>query len=112
MRGHETPEPSGEGPTRIVLVLADDQRTGLEWAMPELTKAFFPAARAFERTYVTAPLCCPMRASLLSGGFPLRDTRVTANELPNGGAARFEDGDTLATRLQAAGVTTGLFGNT
>ncbi len=101
---------SGTRPRNVVIVLSDDQAPRTLWAMPRLAERLTPEAVTFDRAYVTVPMCCPMRASFLSGGWFPKDTHVLSNKSPNGGVSRFEDTDTLATRLQAAGVATGLFG--
>lgn len=94
----------------VIVVLADDQPAGTLWAMPVTSERLLPEAVSFERAYVTVPMCCPMRASLLSGGFYPRDTGMLTNSDPLGGAAVFVDRSTLATRLQEAGIRTGLVG--
>ena len=94
----------------VIVILSDDQAFNTMWAMPEVSARVLPAAVSFEKAYVGAPMCCPMRASFLSGGWYPKDTGVLTNNLPMGGASAFPDSDTLATRLQSAGVATALFG--
>jgi arylsulfatase A-like enzyme len=54
-------------------------------------------------------MCCPSRASILTGLYA-HHTGVLSNEPPNGGALAFDDVSTIATWLQAAGYRTGLYG--
>ena len=99
-----------DGRPDVIVVLTDDQRVDTLHAMP-LTDARLgePGVR-FTRAYVTTPMCCPIRASMLSGGWGASTLGVTANEGPNGGATRFLDADTVATRFQQAGYATALVG--
>jgi arylsulfatase A-like enzyme len=94
----------------VIVILADDQSYDTLWAMPSVSALLAPQSIAFDRAYVTVPMCCPMRASLLSGGWYPRDTGVLTNTAPMGGVGAFTDTDTLGTRLQAQGVATGMFG--
>lgn len=100
------PEPDAP-PLNIVLVLADDMRRDALFAMPYVEE--LDGVR-FTRAYIPNPMCCPARVSLLSGGYDSHEAGVLTNDAPNGGAGAFIDGDTLGTRLQAAGYTTGYVG--
>lgn len=100
----------GRKPPDIVVIITDDQRWDTLWAMPILQERLARNGVVFENAFVTTPVCCPDRASLLSGGFLPQNTGVLANLLPNGGAAVFNDSDTLATGLQARGYRTALIG--
>ncbi len=101
---------AAEGPPVLVVVLSDDLGDNYLWAMDAVTTRLEPASVRFTRAYSTVPLCCPVRASFLQGGFYPGQTGVLSNDLPNGGIARFHDADTLATRLQANGWATALVG--
>ncbi|MFT5680860.1 MAG: N-acetylglucosamine-6-sulfatase [Myxococcota bacterium] len=90
--------------------MTDDQRWDTLWAMSTLQERLLPESVAFTQAFVTIPMCCPERASMLSGGFPPAETGVLTNSWPNGGALRFDDTDTMAVRFRSAGYTTGLFG--
>lgn len=97
-------------PYDVVFFLLDDMRFDQLDRMTETMERLGPTAVRFDRAYVTTPMCCPSRASILSGGYPPRETGVLTNEDPMGGAAAFVDTTTLATRLQDGGYSTALLG--
>ncbi len=94
----------------VVIIYTDDQRADTIRAMPRLTRLFADQGVTFTNAFDSTAACCPSRASLLSGGLSSRNTGVLANGPPNGGFERFDDTDTLATRLQEAGYRTLLVG--
>ena len=95
----------------IVFVLVDDMDQGLVRFMPHLQQMQQQGV-TFSNYTVTDSLCCPSRASLLSGKFP-HNTGVFTNEPPDGGFPVFherDERDTLGTQLQQAGYQTGFMG--
>jgi hypothetical protein len=91
-------------PTRpnIVLVVTDDQRFDSMGHLPATNAQ--PWLR-FTRAYVNLPLCCPSRATILTGRYS-HHTRVET--LRDG--APLDESRTVATMLRAAGYRTGLVG--
>ena len=92
----------------VIVVLTDDQRAGTFSAMPWLSDELARAGSgwtAFPNAFANTPLCCPARASLLTGLFA-RHTGV----LDNDDGDVFDESSTLATWLQEAGYRTGLVG--
>jgi N-acetylglucosamine-6-sulfatase len=106
--GSVTPASATPSPT-VVLIVTDDQRWDTLWAMPIVRRRLGAHGVTFTDAYVTSPSCCPSRASILTGLYPMH-TGVWRNDPPHGGFAAFDDTSTLATWLDAKGVTTGLFG--
>ncbi len=113
--------PSATGaPPNIIFILTDDQRwdTLLPEApdympldlMPNTRRELMDKGVVFTEAFVTSPLCCPARASILSGGFYAQNTGVLQNAWPNGGVLRFHDRQSLATLLQEKGYRTSLIG--
>jgi N-acetylglucosamine-6-sulfatase len=98
-----------EEPPSILLIVTDDQRWDTLWAMPELERSLVGPGVAFSNAFTTSPLCCPARASILTGGYP-HTTGVYTQGLPHGGFRAFDDGTTIATELDEAGYATGYFG--
>ena len=89
----------------VVVVLTDDQRWDTLSAMPTVRSELVGKGVTFSNAFVVNPLCCPSRASLLTGRYS-HSTRIYTN-----GAFRlFDDSSTLATWLRRAGYRTGFFG--
>ena len=99
----------GQEPLNFILILTDDQRLDTLWAMPRVDQ-LANSGVTFSDAFVTTPICGPSRASILSGGFYAHNTGVLNNMEPNGGVARFDDSEALATLLQGAGYATGFIG--
>jgi N-acetylglucosamine-6-sulfatase len=101
-------QPAGELPS-ILLIVTDDQRWDMLWAMPEVRRSLVDAGVTFTNAFTTSPLCCPSRASILTGAYP-HTTGVYTQGLPLGGSGAFDDSTTIATELDDAGYATGYFG--
>ncbi|MCI0633453.1 MAG: sulfatase-like hydrolase/transferase [Actinobacteria bacterium] len=106
----------------FVIVITDDQRfdtigrctggfddtdlaAGADACMPFLQQHLIANGTTFTRGYVTTSLCCPARASMLTGRYA-RHTGVINNQTLH----LLDDTSTLATWLDADGYRTGLFG--
>ena len=96
-------------PPDVILIVTDDQRWDTLWAMPIVQRELVEPGVAFDRAFVVNPICCPSRASVLTGDYS-HTTGVYRQTPPFGRVEAFDDSSTLATRLDAAGYTTALFG--
>jgi arylsulfatase A-like enzyme len=92
-----------------MLIVTDDQRWDTLWAMPEVQRSLVGPGVTFANAFTTSSLCCPSRASILTGGYP-HTTGVYTQGLPHGGFKAFDDSTTIATELHGAGYRTGYFG--
>jgi N-acetylglucosamine-6-sulfatase len=99
------PPPS---PQNIVLILTDDQRWDAMNHMPYTNSVLTAHGVKFTNAFVVNPLCCPSRASILTGEYS-HSTHVYSNS-PTGGFGSFDDRSTVATWLHAAGYRTALIG--
>jgi N-acetylglucosamine-6-sulfatase len=115
--GRAGPDPQPLRPN-ILLVLTDDQRfdtTGATHAldgtpvMAGVRRELAERGVEFPDAFMTTPLCCPSRSSLLAGSYAHR-TGVYKNDGDNGGADDFEDEESVATWLEGAGYRTSLIG--
>jgi len=101
------PEPN------ILLVLTDDQGIGSVSRMPNLQSKLVDRGTTFSRAFVTTPLCCPSRTSILRGQYA-HNHKVWTNRSPDGGFERFKrlgyENSTIATWLDEAGYHTGYIG--
>jgi arylsulfatase A-like enzyme len=79
--------------------------------VPETRRLVGNRGMEFENAFVTFAMCCPSRASILTGLYP-HNHRVFTNEAPEGGEPGFRhlDNSTLATWLDDAGYRTALIG--
>jgi arylsulfatase A-like enzyme len=98
-----------ERPPDVVLVLTDDQRSDTLWAMPVVAERLVAEGVTLSDAFVVNPLCCPSRASILTGVYS--HTHLVYRQTPPFGRFEwFDDRSTLATWLHYAGYATGLFG--
>jgi N-acetylglucosamine-6-sulfatase len=89
----------------IILIVTDDQRWDTLRYMPAVTRKLVERGVKFENGFVTNPLCCPSRTSILTGAYS-HSTHVYSNN----GFWQFHDSSTIATWLHAAGYRTALIG--
>ena len=87
--------------------MSDDQRADDLASMTNLATLITESTK-FSNAYVTTPLCCPSRSSILSGEYA-HNHGVLGNTSPYGFEA-FRDSETIATWLQDAGYKTALIG--
>ncbi|MDP8964098.1 MAG: sulfatase [Cyanobacteriota bacterium] len=99
----------------IVVIMTDDLTVGqLNLAvrqgwMPNLKHHVIDRGTTFTKSFVSDSLCCPSRATFLTGQYP-HNHGVLDNELPIGGVTKLNDNFTIATCLQKAGYRTGHVG--
>jgi len=99
-------------PNFLVVYLDDTRADGVD-LMPVLEDRLANEGHIFTNAFTPDALCCPSRASVLTGLYALHHG-TRALTAPLGGAVRFRelgsDQRTVAVWLQRAGYRTGLFG--
>jgi arylsulfatase A-like enzyme len=99
----------------VVFVLLDDldETVTPYWdALPQTRALIADEGMTFTNAFATDPVCCPARATILTGNYP-HNTGVFDNTSPDGGFPAFANGaeaDSVAVRMRNAGYTTGLVG--
>lgn len=105
--GSERPSTMPEQPN-VVLVMADDMRVDDLAFAPNLRRLIAAHGVTFENSFAPFPLCCPSRASFLTGQYA-HNHKVWWHDPPYGYGA-FDDSRSIATSLQDAGYRTGYIG--
>jgi N-acetylglucosamine-6-sulfatase len=100
--------PARAQPPNIVLIVTDDQRWDTVTSMQTVERELVGRGVTFTNAFVVNALCCPSRASILTGQYS-HSTGVYVNIGARGGPA-FRDASTIATWLDAAGYRTALVG--
>jgi N-acetylglucosamine-6-sulfatase len=95
----------------IVLVMTDDQTVESLRAMPIVDRKLADAGVSFRHNFASFPLCCPSRATMLTGQYP-DNHGVRTNQQPSGGYAEFapQSGNSLSVWLQRSGYYTAHIG--
>jgi arylsulfatase A-like enzyme len=101
---HATPK-AGGARLNLVLVLTDDQTLESLRVMPQTLRLVAEAGTTFSNAFVSFPLCCPSRATLLTGQYA-HNHGVRGNQPPGGGVGALDQTNTLPVWLQGAGYYT------
>ena len=102
------PAAAQTSPPNIVLVMTDDQRWDTLSAMPTVRKELAEKGVNFTNGFVVNSLCCPSRASILTGQYS-HSSGVYTNT-GNRGLWAFREHETVAPALQSVGYTTAYVG--
>jgi arylsulfatase A-like enzyme len=112
----DTPTTAQTAPVdpNFVFILADDMRKDDLKYMPKTRALLKTQGMQFQNAFVSNPLCCPSRATIMRGQYAHNSGVWGNNDGPNSGWQGYKnhgnEADNLATRLQDAGYRTGLFG--
>jgi arylsulfatase A-like enzyme len=101
---------SDHGPRpNIVVVETDDQTLEQMRFMPHTQALLGDQGTTFTNSFVNYPLCCPSRATFLTGQYSHNDG-VRGNDAPDGGYSALDHTNTLPVWLQRSGYATALVG--
>jgi N-acetylglucosamine-6-sulfatase len=89
----------------VVVVETDDQTAASLWAMPTVKRLIADEGVTFDNSFVSYALCCPSRATFLTGQYA-HNHGVFRNAAPNGGYYKLRGANTLPVWLRAAGYRT------
>jgi N-acetylglucosamine-6-sulfatase len=97
-------QPAGHRPN-VLLILTDDQTLESMRVLQKTQRLLGQEGTTFASAFVSYPVCCPSRATLLTGQYA-HNHKVMANKPPDGGYGRLDHSNTLPVWLQAAGYET------
>ena len=86
----------------VVVLMTDDQTVDDMRSMPRTRALIGRRGVSFRRSYVSYPVCCPSRATYLTGQYP-HNHRVMGLEPPTGGYGRLDKRNSLPVWLRRAG---------
>lgn len=97
--------PAAPAHPSVVVIMTDDQTYADMAGMPLTRRLIGDAGATFTRAYVSYPLCCPSRATFLSGQYA-HNHGVRSNAPPTGGYEALDGDHSLPVWLRAAGYDT------
>jgi len=103
-RGGSAPDTVAAARPNVVVVMTDDQDARSLWAMPKTRRLLADRGTTFTRAYASFPLCCPARATFLTGQHA-HNHGVEANGV-EGGILELDATNTLPVWLRRAGYVT------
>ncbi len=93
----------------VVVVMTDDQTQKSIDELPNVQRLIGDHGTTFKNSFVSFSLCCPSRATFLTGQYA-HNHGVMANSGPDGGFRHLDSSETLPVWLQDDGYYTGLIG--
>src|SRR5262249_1166863 len=99
-----TARAAGAKPNVLILEADDQTLAGME-VLPNVRRLIGDEGVTFDNNFDSFSLCCPSRASLLTGQYS-HNNGVRGNALPQGGYYKLDSTNTLAVWLKNAGYHT------
>jgi len=105
--GHAGDAQSASPATRpnVVVLMTDDQTVESLRVMPNVRTLLADQGVTFDNSFVSYALCCPSRATFLTGQYA-HNHGVWSNAAPNGGYYKLDSTNTLPVWLQRTGYQT------
>jgi arylsulfatase A-like enzyme len=101
--------PAVAGAPNVVVVMTDDQGTRSLPRMRHVREELQREGTTFTNFFASFPLCCPSRATLLTGQYA-HNHGVLDNKPPEGGYEALDHAGTLPIAMRRAGYRTGYIG--
>ena len=89
----------------VVEIMTDDQTVESLRVMPKVKRLLVDQGTVFDRSYVSFPVCCPSRASFLTGQYP-HNNAVEGLDPPWGGYVALDTTSYLPVWLRRVGYNT------
>ena len=111
LAGEPRPAEAAPAPPRpnVVVVMTDDQDARSVQVMESVRRHLVRRGTTFDRSFATFPLCCPSRATFLTGQYA-HNHGVLGNGGPDGGFQAFDPRGALPVSLRRSGYRTGYVG--
>ncbi|MBA2358988.1 MAG: sulfatase-like hydrolase/transferase, partial [Actinobacteria bacterium] len=93
----------------VIVLMTDDQDSRSLAVMTRVQRLLGDEGVTFDSSFVSFSLCCPSRATFLTGQYA-HNHGVLGNEPPQGGYTKLDNSNTLPVWLRRAGYHTGLVG--
>jgi arylsulfatase A-like enzyme len=104
-----TGAPAPQQRPNVVVLMSDDQTAASQSFMPKTNALIGARGATFTNNFTNWPLCCPSRATFLTGQYAHNHT-VLGNQPPFGGFDRLDTSETLPVWLQRQGYYTAQIG--
>lgn len=106
---NETADATPAQKPNIVVIMTDDQTVESMRVMPKTADLIGGHGTTFSNSFVSFPLCCPSRATFLTGQYA-HNHGILNGGPPNGGYGKLDNNNTLPLWLQDAGYFTSHIG--
>jgi N-acetylglucosamine-6-sulfatase len=104
-RGGGADAAAAAGRPNVVVLETDDQTVAEMAVLPNVRRLIGDQGVTFDNNFDSFSLCCPSRATLLTGQYS-HNNGVRSNKPPEGGYYKLDSSNTLAVWLQKAGYFT------
>ena len=93
----------------VLIIVTDDQRGGID-VMPAVRRYFVKTGVRYLPGFVTTPVCCPSRASIMTGRYAHNHGVKSNSSTGEPGADALDHSTTLQAYLHQSGYRTGILG--